>query len=447
MAFVFYFTKTGFPQKLLLRESAGGPCCKRVYNDAGLRLNISVHAIRCRFHPAGLGAICMNLRAFVVLVGSMFISMMGMGLVTPFLPIYANTMGASGLEVGLIQAAFNITGIFTLVHVGRLSDRYGRKVFLCSGLTILAVSSFGMMTATDPAHLILWRFVQGLGAAAHLPIAQACLGDITPTGSEGKWMGYFNAVLFAGLGAGPLVGGIVTDTVGMQMAFLVMAGLNILGLIATLLFLREMPRKTAAPGSTSLTALLKSRVMQGVFFYRLTLGIGTASLMVFLPLFADIRLGLSATLIAFVLAMRAPTSVIQSYTGRLADKWDRSAMIIWGGAASIAATVLLPFTTDFWTLLVVYMAILISQAFGVPAATTYAVQEGRTYGMGSSMTLFMLAMQIGNGTGPIALGGISDWLGIESVFYIAAVATAAGVILCALFIRGSSTTKELVKAG
>jgi MFS family permease len=145
--------------------------------------------------------------------------------------------------------------------------------------------------------------------------------------------------------------------------------------------------------------------------------------------------------------MRAPTSVIQSYTGRLADMWDRRAMIIWGGVASIAATVLLPFTTDFWTLLVVYIAILISQAFGVPAATTYVVQEGRAYGMGSSMTLFMLAMQIGNGTGPIALGGISDWLGIESVFYIAAVATAAGIFLCTLFIRGSSTTEELVKAG
>jgi DHA1 family multidrug resistance protein-like MFS transporter len=384
----------------------------------------------------------MNIRAFIVLVGSMFISMMGMGIVTPFLPSYANDMGASNLQVGLIQAAFNITGIATLLYVGRLSDRYGRKIFLCGGLVILTIASFGMMTATDPAHLILWRFVQGLGASAHLPIAQACLGDITPKGSEGKWMGYFNTVLFAGLGAGPLLGGIVNDAFGMQMSFLVMAGLNILGFIATLLFLKEMPRKTASPGNTSLVALLKNRVMQGIFFYRLSLGIGTASLMAFLPLFADTRLGLSALLIGVVLATRTPASAIQSYTGHLADRWDRRSMIIWGGVVSIAATALLPMTTGFWTLIVVYVTILIGQAFGVPAATTYVINEGRRYGMGSSMTLFMMAMQIGNGVGPIALGGISDLLGIKSVFYIAASATATGVFLCASFIRGSSIKQE-----
>jgi MFS family permease len=153
----------------------------------------------------------MNKKAFAVLVGSMFISMMGMGIVSPFLPIYANTLGASSLQVGLVQAAFNIAGVGTLLIVGRLSDRFGRKSFLSGGLSILAVSSVGLMFANDIVHLILWRFVQGLGASAHLPIAQAYLGDITPEGNEGKWMGYFNAVLFAGMGAGPLIGGVITD--------------------------------------------------------------------------------------------------------------------------------------------------------------------------------------------------------------------------------------------
>jgi len=386
----------------------------------------------------GIKAVRMNIRAFVVLVGSMFISMMAMGIVTPFLPIYANTMGASGLEVGMIQSAFNITGIFTLLYVGRMSDRYGRKPFLCGGLVVLAIASFGLMSATNPAQIIFWRFVQGLGASAHLPIAQACLGDITPQGSEGKWMGYFNAVLFAGLGAGPLLGGLIKDAFNMEMSFLVMAGLNILGLIATLIFLREMPRKTATSGNASMASILKNRVMQGVFLYRLTLGIGTASLMVFVPLFADTKLGLSASLIGIVLATRTPASIIQSYTGRLADRWDRRAMVVWGGIVTIAATALLPLSNGFWILVAVYVAILIGQAFGIPAATTYVVHEGRRYGMGASMTLFMLAMQIGNGTGPIALGWISDWLGIQSVFYIAAAATAVGVAFCALFTRSSS---------
>jgi DHA1 family multidrug resistance protein-like MFS transporter len=381
----------------------------------------------------------MNTKAFLVLVGSMFISMMGMGIVTPFLPIYAETMGASGLEIGMIQAAFNITGIATLLFVGQLSDRYGRKIFLCSGLTILAIASFGFTTAGDPVHLIFWRFIQGLGASAHLPIAEAYLGDITPKGSEGKWMGYFNAVLFAGLGAGPLLGGVLTDVFSMKMSFVVMGCLNILGLIATLAFLREMmPRKSAVHGIASLRALVRNRIMQGVFIYRMTIGIGTTGLMAFIPVFANTKLGLSAGLIGVVLASRTPASVIQSYTGRLADRWDRRALVIWGGIVSAAVMALLPLTAGFWTLFLVYVSILIAQAFGLPAATTYVIHEGRTYGMGAAMTLFMLAMQIGNAIGPISLGGIWDWLGLDSVFYISAFATVAGVFLFTLFIRRSS---------
>lgn len=377
----------------------------------------------------------MNKKAFAVLVGSMFISMLGMGIVSPFLPIYANSMGVSTLQVGLVQAAFNITGIGTLVFVGRLSDRFGRKSFLSGGLSILAVSSVGLMYSRDIVHLIAWRFVQGLGASAHLPIAQAYLGDITPEGNEGRWMGYFNAVLFAGMGAGPLAGGLITDAFSIKAAFLFMAVLNVLGLIATLIFLKEMPRKTAAQGHTSYTAPLKSRIMQGVLWYRMTTGVGTASLMAFMPLFAGLKINLSASLIGILLAARSPFSILQSYTGRLADKWSRRSMVIWGGIGSAAAVALLPLTWGFWPLLVVYISVTVGQAFGIPAANAYVVQEGRTFGMGAAMTLFMMAMQTGNGIGPIILGRIADELGLASVFYAAALSTLLGIALFGWMVR------------
>jgi MFS transporter, DHA1 family, multidrug resistance protein len=380
----------------------------------------------------------MNKKAFAVLVGSMFISMLGMGIVSPFLPIYANTLGASSLQVGLIQAAFNITGIGTLLFVGRLSDRFGRKSFLSAGLSVLAIASVGLMFSRDIVHLIVWRLVQGLGASAHLPIAQAYLGDITPEGNEGKWMGYFNAVLFAGMGVGPLIGGVITDAFSIRAAFLFMAVLNILGLIATLVFLKEMPRKTAAHGNTSYMAPLKSRTMRGVLWYRMTTGIGTASLMAFMPLFAGLRISLSASLIGILLAARSPLSILQSYTGRLADKWDRRSMVIWGGIGSAVTIALLPATGGFWQLLIVYISVTIGQAFGIPAANAYVVHEGRTYGMGASMTMFMMAMQIGNGIGPIVLGSIADGFGLESAFYAAAICMAAGVGLFAWMVRSSA---------
>jgi DHA1 family multidrug resistance protein-like MFS transporter len=384
----------------------------------------------------------MNRKAFIVLVGSMFISMLGMGIVNPFLPIYANTMGASRLEVGFIQAAFSITGIGTLVFIGRLSDRFGRKSFLSGGLTVLAISSVGLMYAYDPLHLIIWRFVQGLGAAAHLPIAQAYLGDITPEGDEGKWMGYFNAVLFAGMGTGPLIGGVITDAFDMKTSFLIMAVLNVLGLVATLIFLKEMPRKVAAREHSSLIAPLRSKILRGVFSYRMTTGVGTATLMVFIPLFADERIGLSTKLIGVLLAARTPVSLLQTYTGRLADNWDRRSMVIWGGAGAIAATILMPLTTGFWLLLIAYICMTLAQSFGIPAANAYVVQEGRIYGMGASMTMFMMAMQTGTGIGPVVLGGIADKLGLDSVFYGAGICMAVGIALFAFMVNNPAVPEK-----
>jgi MFS transporter, DHA1 family, multidrug resistance protein len=389
----------------------------------------------------------MNKKAFAVLVASMFISMLGMGIVSPFLPLYANTLGASSLQVGLIQAGFNITGIGTLLFVGRLSDRFGRKLFLSSGLFILAVSTVGLMFAKNPTQLILWRLVQGLGASAHLPIAQAYLGDITPEGNEGKWMGYFNAVLFAGMGAGPLVGGVITDAFSIKAAFLFMVVLNILALIATLIFLKEMQRKVATGEHTAFFAPLKSTIMRGVLSYRMTTGIGTSSLMAFVPLFAGLRLGLSPSLIGILLAARSPISIVQSYTGRLADRWNRRSMVIWGGIASIVAATLLPASGGFWPLLIAYISVTLGQAFGIPASNAYVVHEGRTYGMGASMTMYMMAMHVGNGVGPVALGSIADWLGLQFAFYTAAVCMAAGVLIFALMVRSSNARQRAAALG
>mgnify|MGYP003732381763 CR=1 FL=1 len=370
----------------------------------------------------------------------MLISMLGMGIVSPFLPIYADTLGASKLEVGLVQAGFSITGIGTLLFIGRLSDRFGRKVFLSAGLGIIAISSVGLMYATRPIHLILWRFIQGLGASAHMPIAQAYLGDITPEGSEGKWMGYFNAVLFAGIGGGPLAGGLISDAFSIRATFQFMAVLNALALVATILFLKEMQRKTAQTASGSFLAPLRSRNLQGAISYNIANGVTIAGLMAFVPLFADLTIGLSASLIGVLLAARSPVSILQSYTGRMADKWNRRAMVLWGGLISMAALCLLPHSRGFWPLLGAYILVTLGQTVGVPAVNTYVVQEGRIYGMGTAVTLFMLAMHLGTGLGPVALGAIADRFGLESVFYSSTACMAVGLVLFALLVRPGEQT-------
>lgn len=215
-----------------------------------------------------------------------------------------------------------------------------------------------------------------------------------------------------------------------------MAVLTLIGLIATIIWLPEVARKTAAKKETmSLTRLRKSNVMKGAFAFRLAVGFGTASLMTFLPLLASQRLGLSISLIGILLASRTPISLIQSITGRLADRYNRRVLVVIGGTITLTFMALLPTAANFWTLLVIYCIAATGVAFAMPAATAFVVEEGRTFGMGATMAVFMMAMTIGNGVGPIVLGVVVDLLGIESAFYSGGALSLVGIAVFIWYTR------------
>ncbi|MQY67321.1 MAG: MFS transporter [Dehalococcoidia bacterium] len=381
----------------------------------------------------------MDKKAFFVLVATMLISMLGFGIVVPLLPIYADQLGASALEIGFINAGFSLALLAALPIMGRLSDRSGRKVFLCSGLAVLTVASLGFIWAQTPLQLIIVRVFQGIGASMHLPIAQAYLGDITPKGEEGKWMGHFGAILFASMSIGPLFGGVLTDLFSVNTTFLVMAALCLVGLIATLIFLPELAKRTvAAKQGAIFEGLRKSNVLKGAFAFRMANGFGMASVMTFLPLLASQKLGLSVSLIGLLIASRTPLALLQSYTGTLADKYGRRGLVVAGGAVAIIFIALMPTAGGFWPLLIIHALMATGIAFAMPANTAYVVEEGRIFGMGASMALFMMAMQIGMGFGPILLGSIVDFMGIESAFYSAAIILLLGIAAFIWFTRGHS---------
>jgi len=369
----------------------------------------------------------------------MLISMLGFGIVVPLLPIYADQLGASALEIGFINAGFSLALLAALPIMGRLSDRSGRKVFLCSGLALLTIASLGFIWAQTPLQLIIVRVFQGIGASMHLPIAQAYLGDITPKGEEGKWMGHFGAILFGSMSIGPLFGGVLTDLFSINTTFLVMAALCLVGLVATIIFLPEVVKRTVtAKQGAIFEGLRKSKVLKGAFAFRMANGFGTASMMTFLPIFASQNLGFSVSLIGLLIASRTPLALLQSYTGTLADKYSRRGLVVGGGAVAIIFIALMPTAGGFWPLLIMHALMAIGMAFAMPANTAYVVEEGRIFGMGASMALFMMAMQIGMGFGPILLGGIVGFMGVESAFYSAAIILALGIAAFIWFTRGYS---------
>lgn len=366
-------------------------------------------------------------KVFPILAISIFSCMLGSGIVVPLLPLYAESLGASGFWLGVIFAAFPLSRILTTPIFGRLSDRKGRKLFISIGLLAYGVISFGFIWVNTVFQLVLLRFLHGMAGALILPIAQAYVGDISPPGEEGKWMGYANAAFLSGFGVGPLMGGVLTDYMGIDVAFLAMGGLSLLAFAITVFFLPETSRRHSPDSYPSFRDMSRGGMMSGLFAFRVTLTMGRAIFFTFLPILAVGRLGLSPSLIGVLLAAHILLmSLLSIPSGRIADRLNRRFLVVCGCLVSFVFLISVPIGDNFGLLLASAALGSLGSAIAVPAASALVVEEGRTYGMGSSIALFSIALSIGMVVGPVVGGAITDFAGLNSAFYFGAMMTLAG---------------------
>lgn len=374
-------------------------------------------------------------KVFPILALSIFSAMLGVGIIAPLLPLYAENLGATGIWLGIIFAGFSVSRAIFMPIIGRLSDRSSRKLFICIGLFIYSIISLGYIWADSVSQLALVRLIQGAAAGMIIPIAQAYIGDISPEGEEGKWMGYFNAAFFTGFGIGPLMGGTLTEHLGMTVAFYSMGGLNLLAFLVAILFLPEVrQRRMALNPHLSFKEMGASGTVKGLFSFRLSFSLGRGALFCFLPILAAMYFGLNPTLIGILLAANILLmSLLQVYSGNIADRFNRRVLVILGSAINLTFLALIPLAHNFWQLLGLCALSGLGGAISMPAASALIVDEGRKFGMGSTIAILTMAMSIGMAIGPLLGGVIADFVSINSVFYFAAGMGLIGVSLFAWF--------------
>lgn len=367
----------------------------------------------------------MDIKVFTVLLLCVFCSLLGVGIVSPLLPLYAEAMGASGVLLGMIFSSFTITRAVVIPIIGPLSDRRGRKLFLLIGFGGFTVATLGYLLATTPLHLIVTRAIQGATAGMMLPIARAFIGDLCPRGEEGKWQGIANAAFFGGFGVGPLIGGPIAEWYGYNTAFYVMGIICLLSFLLALRFLPESRSRQGGAGHRSMTEPFRlvhtNGMFRGLSAYRAGLALARGCFMTFLPLFAATSLKIGVGLIGAMLACHnLLRAAVQPYFGGLADRFNKRTLVIVGAILQILFFILIPHEYSYWQLLMLVAFGGIAAAVAMPALTALYTEQGRTSGMGTAMSMEMLAMAIGMGIGPILGGVVADALNVASVFYFSA---------------------------
>src|ERR687883_763697 len=212
----------------------------------------------------------------LVIFITVFIDLVGFGIVIPVLPFYVeggNFPGATTRMVGLLFASYSVMQLIFTPILGRLSDKYGRRPILLLSLLGTSLGFFILGFATTLWMLFVGRIIDGI-TGGNISTAQAYIADVTTKENRAKGMGLIGAAFGLGFTFGPAIGRVLSRW-GISVPF-VFAGAMALANAVLLYFTlpetitREHPARTrTATGRWTqlLRALRQSRLAFGLSIY------------------------------------------------------------------------------------------------------------------------------------------------------------------------------------
>jgi len=392
-------------------------------------------------------------REFIALASTAFARSQAYSTILIALALYADLFSTSGTVEGLFGTAFAVVQLLIVLPLGRMIDLGNAKRYLLIGLMLNVLVFLGFAMVTTVEHVIAMRVVQGVGASILWLTGSAVVGEISPDGERGLWLGTYNQVAAFSSLAGDVFGGLLLYLYGFQVTYAVLIVVTTLAVFAVWFALRDNPGGRADPeeatGIETLRDLLDRTAIRALVVFRLAFSVGKMAVIIFLPIYARTGFGINPFAIGGILAGGKLTkTVFQGTVGDLTDRIGSYYLFILAGAVVYAlGTALIPLAEfadlvfpavtvaafggamvlppAFFSLFCAYAVLGVADSLRLPASMAMFVEEGEHFdAVAGSMSLRSIAWKIGQVSGPVAVGFIWDQTSVFGAFW-----TAAGFLL------------------
>ncbi|MEM8833633.1 MAG: MFS transporter [Pseudomonadota bacterium] len=384
--------------------------------------------------------------AIVILMLTIFLDLLGLGIVIPLLPEYARSFGASAAMVGALVAGYSLMQFIFGPILGALSDRIGRRPVLLGTIAINGVAFVIFGLAGSFAMLFAARLVSGI-AAANLSVAQASLSDMTPPSERAKVFGLIGAAFGMGFVFGPSLGALIVATLGTSAVGYCVAALCAVNFVSAFLFLKETRDPAVTNDSaneqgifTSLREVPAIRRLFGVMFL-FTLGFSVMPVIGAL-IFAD-RFNLTAVQIGYVFTLVGVASAaVQAAIGPLAKFFGERSVLLVGlvfVGGGIAALPFVPSGLFLWIGLPALVIYAFGHAFVYPTLTALVAAETDEARQGTVLGQLQAAGSLALVIGPLGAGYLYD-TSLTTPFIVTGVVLTCAVILASTHPRNRIST-------
>jgi DHA1 family tetracycline resistance protein-like MFS transporter len=407
-------------------------------------------------------------RVLSLVVFTVFLDLVGYGIVIPLFPLYVKEMNASVSVVGLILACFSLTQLVATPILGRLSDKYGRRRIILISLAGNALSMILFALAVNVRLLPLFfasRIIAG-ATAGNLSACQAAIADVTAREERAGAMGLLGAGIGLGLVLGPALGGLLAKlapwappigAAAMAVADLVLtfflmpetrwkgasgAPKQALDHMVPALRVSEPSLPPKAAPQVSLWDALRERRMAGVLVLYFLTFMCITNLQVSLTLLAQQRMGWSEEEAGWSFALFGLMGLIiqGGLIGRLVRVFGELVLVIAGAVLNLAGMLLIGFSQRPATLLVGLVIFGAGVAITNPSLSSLASRFARDEQQGAVLGFAQSAGGLARTVGPIWSGHLFDEFGSTAPFISGAVASLLSFLVGVSVKIGGRTT-------
>ncbi|WP_051148603.1 MFS transporter [Desulfospira joergensenii] len=382
------------------------------------------------------------------LAGSVFLMMVGVGMIVAELPRKIIELTGSGDLVGFLASSFAVSYVLFQVPLGSLADRIGFKPLLFGGYLICVCT--GVLYYSSQSLLLIFtaRFFQGLGEIPVWALAPALLSIGYPL-AKGRAMGIYNAALHLGLTLGPVLGILLGSLIPRDLKFLVYAGLCFLGAWGIQAGIPNLTpgrgfQKTCLSPKEMIPILSQSMpliTLSGVSLY----GAGYGIFITVLPVFLISEKGFSPFDVnLFFSAFYVGLSFSQVITGRMSDIFGRKGFMIFGlTLASVSLSGAL-----FLEPCIVLLGIS-SLGFGAFSLSSLAFLSEMVEDSlrGTVSGAYFLFWGLGYFSGPLIINGLDCFMEIRHAFLVFSFSLLIPVFLWFIFMGAGRFRNRVKKEG
>lgn len=353
----------------------------------------------------------------------------------PTIPLYAEDMGGTKQQIGLVMGSFAIGLLIFRQPLGWLADNGGLLLVVKIGVSVAATAPIGYLLANSIPMLMAIRAFHGISIAAYATGSSALVAELSPPRQRGEILGYMTLVNPLGVAIGPAIGGLVMQEFGYQFLFLMASAFGIVGLICAW----QIPfTRTAQSPATAETA----KISKNESFWRLvasprllvptavmlSVGLVFGTLSTFMPLFIkDAEMNMNAGW--FYTAAAISSFISRFLAGRASDRYGRGLFVSGSLVLYIAAMAILCTATA--SSFIIISAILEGAGAGILIPTILALVADRSTSKerGRVFALCIGGFDLGMAFAGPTLGAFADALGYRSMFALACTLATAALVL------------------